>query len=70
VERPESSRHSHFRALTSHTLEKARDDSAKIAKLIRKLVVKKPTKFIKGWFVTRGKAARGCSAWAIFKPAA
>jgi len=36
----------------SHALEKARNDSSKITKLIRKLVVKKPTKFIKGWFVT------------------
>ena len=36
----------------SRSLEKARDDASKIAKLIRKYVVKRPTKFVKGWFVT------------------
>lgn len=36
----------------SRAQEKAREDTIKIAKLIRRLAVKHPTKFIKGWFVT------------------
>lgn len=35
--------------------DKARDDSAKIAKLIRRLTARHQTKFIKGWFVTLGE---------------
>jgi hypothetical protein len=37
---------------TSRARDKAEGDGAKIAKLMRKLVVRHPTKFIKGWFVT------------------
>jgi hypothetical protein len=37
---------------TSRAQQKARDDTSKIAKLIRRLTVRHPTKFIKGWFIT------------------
>jgi len=36
----------------SRSKDKASDDAVKIAKLIRKLVVRHPAKFIKGWLVT------------------
>lgn len=36
----------------SRAKQKASDDAAKIARLIRRLTVKHPTKFVKGWFVT------------------
>src|SRR5438046_452041 len=36
----------------SHGKEKAIEDTAKIAKLIRKLTPKHPAKFIRGWFIT------------------
>jgi hypothetical protein len=32
--------------------EKAQDDTAKIAKLIRRIAARQPGKFVKGWFVT------------------
>jgi hypothetical protein len=36
----------------SRARDKARDDATKIAKLLRKLAIRHPTKFTKGWFVT------------------
>lgn len=38
---------------TSRKQEKAREDSTKIAKLIRKFIGRYPTKFVKGWFITQ-----------------
>jgi hypothetical protein len=36
----------------SRSKDKARDDTLKISRLIRKLTVKHQTKFVKGWFIT------------------